>query len=49
VGYFQFLEVRSALDTSDNIAVTFDKKDIMIRVSSDTVDDLYLCFVWFRK
>jgi hypothetical protein len=47
VGYFQFLEVHSALDTSDNITVAFDKKDIMI--SSDTVDDLYLCFVWFRK
>jgi hypothetical protein len=45
VGYFQF-EAHSALDTSDNVPVTFDKKDILI--SSDIVDDLYLCFVWFR-
>ena len=43
VGYFQFLKAQSALDTSDNVPLTFDKKDILI--SSDTVDDLYLCFV----
>lgn len=47
VGYFRFLKARSTLDTSDNVPLTFDKKDILI--SSDTADDLYLCFVWFRK
>ena len=46
VGYLQFLKAQSALDTSDNVPLTFDKKDILI--SSDTVDDLYLCCVWFR-
>jgi len=46
VGHFQFLKAQSVLDTSDNVPLTFDKKDILI--SSDTVD-FYLCFVWFRK
>jgi hypothetical protein len=47
VGYLRFLKAQSALNTSDNVPLAFDKKDILI--SSDTVDDLYLCFVWFRK
>jgi len=47
VGHFQFLKSQSVSDTSDNVPLTFDKKDVLI--SSDTVDDLYLCLVWFRK
>jgi len=44
VDHFQFLKAQSVLDDSDNIPLTFDKKDMLI--SSDTVDDLYLSFVW---